>query len=89
MRDLTQDEIQEYLNHARLDLKPEGFTLAQAQMIGDAAVRSGLLPWLLNEIGRAKEEKLTDKELLVSIWVSAFLMGRECQFRLFTLVPHQ
>jgi hypothetical protein len=85
MRDLTRDEIEEYLRFAEADREAGDFHQDQAELIGEAVVESGLLDQLGRKIRAVRAAGLSNKSLWLSVWVAAFQMGRECECRLITL----
>lgn len=90
MRDLTQEEIRDYLRFAITDDKrshPE-FNQQQAQLIGTAFVEIGLMRdaalICAKRIVSLPLEELRSEDLMLSLLVWAFQMGRECESRLLT-----
>jgi hypothetical protein len=93
MRDLTREEIEEYLHFASTDREAANFQNrhAQGKLIGDAVARSGVLEAMGRNMVRhaGGPAELCSEEviysMILSLWVSAFQMGRECESRLLTL----
>lgn len=85
MRDLTADEIREYLEFAHGDLKAEDFHREQHRLIGDMILEAGLVDAVCKKLMAALKQGLPPEDLFLSLWVSAFQMGRECESRLLTL----
>jgi hypothetical protein len=79
MRDLNDDDIREYLGFAQADLKAEDF---QHRMIGQVVLDLGLMDSIKRKLRRDVEAGSSANDLFVSLWVSAFQMGRECESRL-------
>lgn len=85
MRDLTEDEIAEYFEFADKDVHPADFNYQQATLIGNAVVESRFFQAIAPRVVLALQNGYTSKDLVLSLWVTAFLMGRECESRLLTL----
>lgn len=83
MRDLTREEITEYLEYARQT--DSDFHREQAQLIGDTVTAVRLLDLMEPHFVEALEAGFRAKDIILSIWVWAFQMGRECESRLLTL----
>lgn len=84
MRDLTEEEIREYLDWVRDDLKAEPFNLPQTQLVGNEAVRQDLLGAAVRKINEGLKLGFKPEDVFLSFWVWAFQMGRECESRLLT-----
>jgi hypothetical protein len=85
MRDLTRDEIEEYLGCARSDTGAGDFHQDQGRLIGEVVLESGMFETVGQKIRIAQAAGLSNRDLWLSIWVSAFQMGHECESRLITL----
>ena len=84
MRDLTEAELNEYFAFCKRDLKPADFNEAQTHLVGVVAREWGLLAGMTRKLDEAEELGLTEEDIVVSFWVWAFQMGRECESRLIT-----
>jgi hypothetical protein len=85
MRELTPDEIEEYLRFARSDTGAGDFHQDQANLIGEVGEECGVFEAVHIKLMEGKALGLSHKELWSSIWLYGFLMGRECESRLITL----
>lgn len=84
MRDLTEQEITEYLRWAKSDRQPQDFHQEQTSMVGIAARDIGLLNGLNYKILEGMRQGCSPEEIVLSMWVWGFQMGRECESRLLT-----
>jgi len=84
MRDLTKSELEEYFCFARDDKKAGDFHLDQTQLVGNVLLSAGLLKTAAVKMLMALSEGMDPHDVLVSFWVLAFQMGRECESRLIT-----
>lgn len=94
MRDLTQNEIEEYLLFARATRRrPPEFDQAQAEIIGSAFLNSGMMRTVTfavaEHIIELSPEEISGTDILLSLLVWAFMLGRECESRLITNALNQ
>jgi len=85
MRDLTREEIEEYFRFAIDDERAADFHQDQAALVGEALLDCGYFDVVTGKMLQAKRAGLGPTEVMVSLWVAAFQMGRECESRLLTL----
>ena len=85
MRDLTSDEIREYLQFAHSDLSAADFHQDQAQLIGNALVEEGFIKAIQTKLGKGLKAGMSINDAFLSLWVMAFQMERECESRLITI----
>jgi hypothetical protein len=85
MRDLTEDEIEEYFRYASADTLARDFHVQQVQLIGAAVIESGLFNAIAPKVLTGMADGRSTEEIILALWVSAFQMGRECESRLITL----
>lgn len=91
MRDLTNEEIEDYLAFAQTTRGPrlKEFSQDQASLIGDAFLHSGMMQAVTliaaDHIIELPPEQVSAEAVMLSLLVWAFQMGRECESRLLTL----
>jgi hypothetical protein len=85
MRDLTRDEIEEYLCFARSDTGAGDFHQDQTNLIAKVGEECGVFEAVHIKLVKGKALGLSHKELWIAIWLYGFQMGRECESRLITL----
>jgi len=85
MRDLTRAEIEEYLRFAKADTRAGDFHQGQAQLVGEVITECGLFETVGQKLRVGFAAGLSCEALCLSLWVSAFQMGRECESSLITL----
>lgn len=84
MRDLTEGEIREYLDWAKRDLGASDFNMAQASLIGTVVREIKLMDSIASKLGKGLAAGIRPEDAFLSLWISAFQMGRECESRLLT-----
>ena len=86
MRNLTKDELDEYFQFAKADKAAADFPREQAKLVGQAMLDFGLMDMMAKEALRFLESGslASPSDVLLSILISAFQMGRECESRLLT-----
>jgi hypothetical protein len=82
MKDLTENEIRKYLEFAVKDLAAKNFKQGQTELIGQAVLDSQLLRRISPKMLTGLDDGISVENILLSLWVSAFQMGRECESRL-------
>jgi hypothetical protein len=85
MRNLTEDEIRDYLAYVQCTPNCAEINMEQCEMIGMAAMEFGLMEVFGKKALLAKADGLEATEVMLSFWIWAFQMGRECESRLLTL----
>lgn len=82
MRALTREEIAEYIQFSfSEEMETPSFIQEQADLIGEV-MYSRVLPVLVSRLRLAMATGLDPMNLLLSIYVWGFQMGRECESRL-------
>jgi hypothetical protein len=84
MRDLTKDEITEYLAFAYADRFAADFNEAQAHVLAEAVNNSQLPKAICLKLNVGTKLGIKSRELWLMVWVMGFQMGRECESRLIT-----
>lgn len=91
MRDLTQEEIRDYLRFVlgKGRQQPADFSQEQAELIGTEFLSSGMMKAvtmrIVADIVAQPPENVESETVMLSLLVWAFQMGRECESRLLTL----
>lgn len=84
MRDVTRHEVDAYLRWARGDSAARHFTEDQLYLVGEAVLATDLISSVLSKAAETMPPDAKPQDIFLSIWVSAFQMGREFQSRLET-----
>ena len=85
MRDLTKAELEEYFQFAREDKAAADFHMDQTQLIGQVAIDTEAADVIMKKLRVALQTVgVKERDALLSLWVAAFQMGRECESRLIT-----
>lgn len=88
MRDLSRTEIEEYFAFTRRDYHhgglPPGFSPEQTHLIGAVMRDCGILDSIGDRALEAKRKGFSLDDTMLSLFVSCFQLGRECESRLLT-----
>jgi hypothetical protein len=84
MRDLTKAELEEYFRFAGSDKGAHDFHMDQARLIGEVVIDFRLFEAATAKLLMTAPDEYDLNDFLLSFWVAAFQMGRECESRLIT-----
>lgn len=84
MRDVTKDELEEYLRFTETHSPDKSFNCQQSQMIGDVIAASNVFPSAAAKTLACIAEGAGAADVMLTLWVMAFQMGREFESRLLT-----